>query len=63
MGKLPCLEISSSVTAFGREMIEHTKRMVEAHYKVANGYPYDSEVSRRPARAPLPARPRATPNS
>lgn len=25
VGKMPCLEISSSVTAFGREMIEHTK--------------------------------------
>lgn len=22
---MPCLEISSSVTSFGREMIEHTK--------------------------------------
>lgn len=28
MGKLPCLEISSSVTAFGREMIELTKAKV-----------------------------------
>ena len=25
IGKMPCLEISSSVTAFGRQMIEHTK--------------------------------------
>lgn len=25
VGTLPCLEISSSVTAFGRQMIEHTK--------------------------------------
>ncbi len=25
IGKLPCLEISSSVTAFGRNMIDHTK--------------------------------------
>lgn len=25
IGKMPCLEISASVTAFGRNMIEHTK--------------------------------------
>lgn len=60
VGKLPCLEISSSVTAFGREMIEHTKRMVEARYTVANGFPYDAEVF-APC-PPMPA-PRPTPNS
>ena len=25
VGKMPCLEISSSTTAFGRNMIDHTK--------------------------------------
>ena len=25
VGRMPCLEISSSTTAFGRNMIEHTK--------------------------------------
>jgi len=30
VGKLPCLEISQSVTAFGRMMIEQTKNEVEA---------------------------------
>ena len=30
VGVLPCLDISSSVTAFGRTMIDHTKQMVEA---------------------------------
>ena len=30
VGKLPCLEISQSVTAFGRMMIEQTKNTVEA---------------------------------
>eukprot|EP00960_Hanusia_phi_P064536 765821-Hanusia_phi.AAC.6 len=44
VGKLPCLEISSSVTAFGREMIELTKAKVEAQYTVANGYKHDSVV-------------------
>ena len=32
VGKLPCLEISSSVTAFGREMIQLTKEVVEREY-------------------------------
>merc|ERR1719210_2774057 len=44
VGVLPCLEISSSVTAFGREMIEHTKNMVEAKYNIANGYEHDAQV-------------------
>lgn len=33
VGKLPCLEISSSVTGFGRTMIEQTKQYVEEKYK------------------------------
>ncbi|RWR92782.1 DNA polymerase delta catalytic subunit isoform X1 [Cinnamomum micranthum f. kanehirae] len=28
VAQLPCLEISSSVTSFGRQMIEHTKKLV-----------------------------------
>jgi DNA polymerase delta subunit 1 len=44
VGMLPCLEISSSVTAFGRTMIEHTKNMVEAKYTIANGYAHDAQV-------------------
>eukprot|EP00898_Chlorokybus_atmophyticus_P007411 jgi/Chlat1/7671/Chrsp64S09160 len=44
VGKLPCLEISSSVTAYGRQMIEHTKKMVEEKYTIANGYPADADV-------------------
>lgn len=44
IGRLPCLEISGSVTAFGREMIEFTARWVESHYNIASGYPFDSEV-------------------
>jgi DNA polymerase delta subunit 1 len=34
VGKLPCLEISQSVTAFGRQMIESTKRSVEEIYRI-----------------------------
>merc|ERR1719401_3345125 len=44
VGQLPCLEISSSVTAFGREMIDHTKRLVEAKYTIQNGYDHDAQV-------------------
>ena len=44
VGALPCLEISSSVTAYGREMIEATRKAVEEHYTVANGYAADADV-------------------
>merc|ERR1719369_476302 len=44
VGKLPCLEISQSTTAFGRMMIEETKNQVEANYTVANGYEHDAKV-------------------
>ena len=44
VGKMPCLEISASVTAFGRDMIMHTKRLVTEKYCKANGYEYDSQV-------------------
>lgn len=44
IGKLPCLAISSSVTAFGRQMIEQTKEEVEKHYSIANNYKYDAQV-------------------
>lgn len=44
VGKLPCLEISMSVTAYGREMIESTKKLVESHYTIKNGYDNDAQV-------------------
>nr|XP_006813424.1 PREDICTED: DNA polymerase delta catalytic subunit-like [Saccoglossus kowalevskii] len=44
VGKLPCLEISQSVTAFGRQMIEQSKQLVEDKYNVANGYAHDAKV-------------------
>ena len=43
-GTLPCLAISSSVTAFGRQMIDETKRLVESKYCIKNGYKYNSQV-------------------
>ncbi|KAK8917896.1 DNA polymerase delta catalytic subunit [Metarhizium anisopliae] len=43
-GKLPCLEIASSTTSFGRQMIERTKDEVEKKYNIANGYTHDAQV-------------------
>uniref|UniRef100_A0A2K6U0N3 DNA polymerase n=1 Tax=Saimiri boliviensis boliviensis TaxID=39432 RepID=A0A2K6U0N3_SAIBB len=44
VGKLPCLEISQSVTGFGRQMIEKTKQLVESKYTVENGYSTSAKV-------------------
>jgi len=44
VGQLPCLEISSTVTAYGRTMIESTKQQVETIYTKANGYEHDAQV-------------------
>lgn len=44
VGKLPCLEISQSVTAFGREMIEKTKALVEDEFNISKGYEHDAKV-------------------
>ena len=43
-GKLPCLEIASSTTSYGRQMIEKTKEEVEKRYCIANGYSHDAQV-------------------
>ncbi|KAL0091377.1 DNA polymerase family B-domain-containing protein [Phycomyces blakesleeanus] len=44
VGKLPCLQISSSVTAYGRDMIHKTKETVEDVFCVKNGYKHDARV-------------------
>lgn len=44
VGKLPCLQISSSVTAFGRAMIQSTKELVEQHFTKQNGFEFDAQV-------------------
>lgn len=41
---MPCLDISKSVTGFGRLMIDETKRTVEEKYNTKNGYEHDSLV-------------------
>ena len=44
VGKLPCLEIASSTTSYGRQMIEKTKEEVEKEFNVTNGYTHNAEV-------------------
>ncbi|XP_073013443.1 DNA polymerase delta catalytic subunit [Typha latifolia] len=44
VGQLPCLEISSSVTSYGRQMIEHTKKLVEDKFTTIGGYDHNAEV-------------------
>ncbi|TPX11063.1 uncharacterized protein E0L32_007924 [Thyridium curvatum] len=43
-GKLPCLAIASSTTAFGRQMIEQTRDEVEKRFSILNGYSHDAHV-------------------
>ena len=43
-GQLPCLQISSSVTAIGRTMIEKTRDLVQDQYSIEKGFPYDAKV-------------------
>jgi DNA polymerase delta subunit 1 len=41
---LPCLQISGSVTSYGREIIIKTKEHVEEFVSIKNGYKFDAEV-------------------
>jgi DNA polymerase elongation subunit (family B) len=43
-GKLPCLEISGSVTAYGRDMINLTRTKIEERYCRKNGFSCDAKV-------------------
>jgi DNA polymerase delta subunit 1 len=44
IGQLPCLQISSSTTAVGREMIEKTREIIHNRFNISNGYKHDSVV-------------------
>lgn len=44
VGQLPCVPIASSVTSYGRNLLEDTKTFVESTYTIANGYPHNAEV-------------------
>jgi len=40
-----CVNFTQSVTAFGRMMIELTKKHVEEMFTISNGYEHDALVS------------------
>ena len=42
--RVPCLEISSSTTSFGRDMIDQTRDLVLKRYNTANGYAANADV-------------------
>jgi DNA polymerase delta subunit 1 len=44
VGQLPCLAIASSVTSYGRQLLEKTREFVEEKYTKANGYEHDAQV-------------------
>lgn len=44
MGQLPCVAIASSVTSYGRFLLEKTKEFVEKTYTISNGYEHDAVV-------------------
>eukprot|EP00775_Hariotina_reticulata_P002392 gene2392-2696_t len=44
VGKMPCLAISASTTAYGRQMIEATRTWVQEEFCVAKGFKTDCEV-------------------
>lgn len=44
VGQLPCIQISQSVTAFGRQMINQTQQLVESQFNKENGYPANAVV-------------------
>jgi DNA polymerase delta subunit 1 len=45
VGQLPCLQIASSVTSYGRNLLYSTRSFVEEKYTIKNGYKYNAEVS------------------
>lgn len=44
VGKLPCLEISASVTSIGRQMIGRTAELVCKRYSRKNGFEHDAKL-------------------
>jgi len=44
VGQLPCLQISSSVTAYGRQMLDNTRNLITSKFNKQNGYDHDSQV-------------------
>jgi len=44
VGQLPCLPIASTVTSYGRLLLEKTKEYVEQTYTKANGFEHNAQV-------------------
>ncbi|KAL7515214.1 hypothetical protein ACHAXN_012622 [Cyclotella atomus] len=44
VGQLPCLPIASSVTSYGRYLLERTRSYVEENFSIAHGYQHDAQV-------------------
>ncbi|TNV85757.1 hypothetical protein FGO68_gene3112 [Halteria grandinella] len=44
IGQLPCLAISCSVTAYGRQMLQKTHSLIVEKFSMVNGYKCNSEV-------------------
>ena len=44
VGQLPCMPIASTVTNYGRQLLEKTKEFVEEQYTKKNGYDHDAVV-------------------
>uniref|UniRef100_A0A3B0MHL2 DNA polymerase n=1 Tax=Theileria annulata TaxID=5874 RepID=A0A3B0MHL2_THEAN len=43
-GFLPCIDVATAITSFGRNMIVNTKNLIEEHFTVKNGFKFDSKV-------------------
>jgi len=43
-GTLPCQAIAASVTAYGRQMIERTRQVIESKFNKGNGFDADAKV-------------------
>mmetsp|Transcript_21956 Transcript_21956/g.45738 ORF Transcript_21956/g.45738 Transcript_21956/m.45738 type:complete len:1158 (+) Transcript_21956:72-3545(+) len=44
VGQLPCLPIASSVTSYGRFLLEKTKSYVEEQFSISHGYEHNAQV-------------------
>ncbi|PHJ21520.1 dna polymerase delta catalytic subunit [Cystoisospora suis] len=43
-GQLPCLEVATTITCFGRDMIEFTRKEVEKNFCTDRGYSFNARV-------------------
>ncbi|EAN34137.1 DNA polymerase family B family protein [Theileria parva strain Muguga] len=43
-GFLPCIDVATAITSFGRNMIVNTKDLIEEHFSRKNGFKFDSKV-------------------